>query len=214
MRDKIVILVLGVLLYYGGLSRADVVQLDLFSLGMPATFNFNNNSNFENLDWHTNFDLGVTFTQISHVYMNWSGEITGGLATSTWVPGGTFPASVEISAHLKNVLNPTTPSDFRYAAVVGGATTYPDPQPFDISSEFVEFLHGSMPLSELFDGRGTICLGYLEGVVLDGGFVQHGYITLDRAILVIDGTVVPEPATLIFFAIGLPVFRVFLKRKI
>src|SRR3989339_1322847 len=62
------------------LCQGAIVELDLFSIGCPTEFDFD--SSF----WRTNFDLGVTFTEISHVYIDWSGEITAGLATSTSNP--------------------------------------------------------------------------------------------------------------------------------
>jgi hypothetical protein len=186
MRNTLVIRVMGVLLCCGGLSRADVIQLDLFSLGMPATFN--DSSPF----WQTNFDLGVTFTEISHVYIDWSGAITGGLAVDR-VGQQPHPAPVGILASLGIAPN------WQHTDIYGGITTYPSPQPFNQLSEFV---YGSMPWSELFDGQGTIGIEYQEIIMSDGWYTEHGSVTLTNATLVVDGTVIPEPTSLLLLAFG------------
>jgi hypothetical protein len=186
---KVFIGVLGVILIVGfaETSRADNVQLDLFTLGMPA--NFNDNSPY----WQTNFDLGVSFTQISHVYINWSGEITAGL--STYMGSG---VSVPFNETVSAILG--TSPNWRHTEVHGGQITYPVPELFDRSSEFVS---GSMPWSELFDGQGTITIvraGILtipEIIIL-----QRGSITLNSATLMIDGTITPEPASIFLFGLG------------
>ncbi len=199
MRNKIVILVLGVLLYCGGLSRAESVQLDLFTLGMPANFNDSSPS------WQTNFDLGVTFTEISHVYIDWSGEITAGL--STYMGSGvTVPFNGTVGAILGTAPN------WRHMEVSGGQTTYPAPEPFNQLSEFTS---GSMPWSELFDGQSTIMI-YRAGIMTPPEIIilQRGSVTLNSATLVVEGTVVPEPATLAIFGVALPIFRYFTRRKI
>ncbi|MFA6187059.1 MAG: hypothetical protein WC770_07615 [Phycisphaerae bacterium] len=199
MRDKIVILVLGVLLCYGGLSRADIVSLDLFSLGCPTEFNNNSPS------WQTNFDLGVTFTQISHVYIDWSGEITAGLQTYMG-SGVSTPLEEGVGAYIG------TSPNHRYTGVLGGGTTYPVPEPFDQLSELVS---GIMPWSELFDGQGTIRIarrgvgGIPEIIIL-----QRGSTALNSATLIIDGTVAPEPCTFALFGFALPILRAFSRRKI
>lgn len=86
-------------------SNADIVQLPLdcagiYDLNTPA--------------WTLDFDLGVTFTDISHVYIDWSGDITGGLATDPYTPGDPFPIDVEIGAYLGNSPN------WRHTTVQGG----------------------------------------------------------------------------------------------
>jgi hypothetical protein len=179
----IAIMVLGL----AGPSEAVIVELDLFTLGMPTNFNDNSPS------WQTNFDLGVTFTQISHVYINWSGEITAGL--STYMGSG---ASVPFNENVSAILG--TSPNWRHTEVHGGQITYPVPELFDISSEFVS---GSMPWSELFDGQGTIGIRR-EGILTSPEIIilQRGSITLNSATLVVDGIITPEPATILFLGIG------------
>lgn len=174
-----------ILLAMSSLASADIVELDLFDLGCQELYDFNSPS------WTTDFDLGITFTEISNVYIDWSGEITAGLA----VEGGSdpFPLDVGIGAYLEK------PPNWRHTILGGGEETYPHPEPFD---NWSEFQYGGMPWSELFDGQGTITIEYQEPVSPDVSYVQHGSIVLDSAILVVDGVVVPEPTTLLFIVIG------------
>jgi hypothetical protein len=187
MRNKIVIGVMALIFVFGGTSRAENVQLDLFNLGMPANFDDNSPS------WQANFDLGVTFTQISHVYIDWSGGITGGL--STYMGSGvSAPFDEGVNAILWASPN------WRRAKVYGGHATYPDPEPFNQLSEFVS---GSMPWSELFDGQGTIEIGRIAIMTIpEISILQRGSVTLNSATLVVDGTLIPEPATLFLLGIG------------
>jgi hypothetical protein len=100
-----VVLVLG----FAGMANATIVQLDLFDLGCPTEFNWDNSY------WRTDFDLGVTFTEISNVYIDWSGEITAGLAVEPTRPGQQpFPLEVGIGASLGGFPYP------RFAQVWGG----------------------------------------------------------------------------------------------
>jgi hypothetical protein len=131
--------------------------------------------------WQTDFDLGVRFIEISHVYMDWSGEITAGLAIDPMMPGPQpFPCDVGLIAYLGR--NPGA----RHATVYGGEETYPDPESFDSRIEFE--LLGSTTWSDLLDGQGTIKIGY---VVLGGPYlyyVEFGFVDLSRATLVAVGT--------------------------
>ncbi|MFA6186064.1 MAG: hypothetical protein WC770_02470 [Phycisphaerae bacterium] len=174
---------------------------------MPAIFNHNSTP----YGWQINFDLGVTFTEISHIYIDWSGGITAGLAQMyspfTFQPvGEPFPVDVGIEAYLGR--NPHA----RIADFYGGQTTYPTSEPFNSLSEFA--IDGATTWSDLLDGTGTIWIGYTEPIFIYGGVVEHGSIVLNSATIMVDGTVIPEPVTFTIIAIGLPVFRVFLRRKI
>ncbi|NIP52391.1 MAG: hypothetical protein GWN67_09830 [Phycisphaerae bacterium] len=51
--------------------------------------------------WEMDFDLGITFTEISHVYIDWSGEMMAGLAIDHTTPGPQpFPLDVGLHASL------------------------------------------------------------------------------------------------------------------
>ncbi|MGB2809249.1 MAG: PEP-CTERM sorting domain-containing protein [Sedimentisphaerales bacterium] len=144
--------------------------------------------------WEMDFDLGVTFTDISHVYIDWSGEITAGLAFDHTRPGPQpFPEDIGLSAWLVSA------SFWRHTNVYGGAALYPEPEVFDFKSEFEV---GSMPWSELFDGQGTIMIGYTQLVGPYLTYVEFGFVDLSSATLVVEGTPVPEPATIIFLVLG------------
>ncbi|NIP24612.1 MAG: PEP-CTERM sorting domain-containing protein [Phycisphaerae bacterium] len=81
-----------------------------------------------------------------------------------------------------------------------GEATYPEPESFDLQSEFG--LPGSTTWSDLLDGQGKIAIDY---AVLGGPYViyvESGFIDLSSAILIVEGTPVPEPATVILLALG------------
>jgi hypothetical protein len=151
-------------------------------------------------DWEMNFDLGVTFTDISHVYIDWSGEIMAGLAVDPMRPGPQpFPLDVGISAYLG--ANPWP----RLAAVYGGEATYPEPEGFVFQSEFG--LPGATTWSDLLDGQGTIVIDH---AILGGpyvAYVEFGFVVLNEVTLVVDGTPVPEPGTLFMLGFGAAMMR-------
>ena len=183
---------LVVILFFGivGIANADIVEFPLDCAGQY---------NFDSPYWSSDFYLGYTFTEISQVYIDWDGEITGGMAVQldpqTLEPlGEPFPMIVEISAYLGS--NPY----LRSTNVWGGAVTYPDPEPFDCLSEFE--LYGGSTWSDLLDGTGTIIINYGEAISINGYYTEHGSIALDSATLIVDGVIVPEPTVLLFISIG------------
>ena len=194
MKKKVLITILGILLFCAGTTLADTVELDLFTLGCPTEFAFNS----PQFGWEKDFDLGVTFTEISHIYIDWSGGITGGLAVDDYgAPGEPFPLDVGIIASM---------SYPRLSEIWGGETTYPEPEPFDCLSEIPP---GTSAWADLLDGEGTIIIDYTEFVFGgNGGYIEHGSVTLDRATLVVDGVVVPEPASILLFMMGSLYLRV------
>ena len=167
------------------LVNADIVQLPL---DCPSHYDFNSPY------WTADFDLGVTFSEISHVYIDWAGEITGGLAILYDNPSEPFPIDVGVYASLGS--NPF----LLRTTVWGGEATSPDPKPFDLQSEFE--LVGGSTWSDLLDGQGSIVIGYTEVVLQDGLYVQSGSVLLSGATLVVDATIVPEPCTLVLVVLG------------
>jgi hypothetical protein len=184
MRKEIIAVVIA--FAFVGIGKADIVELDLFTLGCPSTYDYDSPS------WTSDFDLGVTFLEISHVYIDWAGEITGGLAEDDSNPDP-FPIDVGLLAYLG------TPLNWRHTSVWGGEGSYPDAEPFYLQSEFV---YGSMPWSELFDGQASISIEYDKVIIEGGGYLEHGSVDLTSATLVVDGLIVPEPATLLLLALG------------
>jgi hypothetical protein len=186
MRTRFLILAVVLIFAFAGFGKAETVTLDLFSLGMPATYNDDSPS------WQTSFDFGVTFTEISHVYIDWSGEFTGGWGSSPSNPQ-LHPLPVGILASLGG--NPYS----RMVEILGGVATSPAPEPFDLASEIND--EGSN-WSDLLDGQGRFSINYTEIIMSNGGYVQHGSVSLDSATLVVDGTLTPEPASLLLLALG------------
>jgi len=119
-RGIISIAAVVLLLAFAGMAKANIVELNLFDLGCPTEFNWDNSY------WQTDFNLGVAFTEISHVYINWSGEIMAGLVIEydprTLEPiGEPFPDDVGIGACLES------PLSWRHTRVVSaGRATYPE----------------------------------------------------------------------------------------
>jgi len=138
--------------------------------------------------WSSTFDLGVIFSEIHHVYMDWSGEITSGLAIRYSNPDEPFPKDVGLSSYLGE------PFNWRYADIWGGETFYPNTESFN---ELVEFIHGSMSWSELYDGQGKIIIDYEEYIMISGEYIEGGTIYLNEIYLVIDGDIIPEPTSLL-----------------
>lgn len=76
-------------------ALGESVQLDLFTLGCPTLFDPNHS-------WSSDIDLGVQFTQIDYVYIDWAGEIAAGLAVDNGDPDNPHPADVAIAASLRS----------------------------------------------------------------------------------------------------------------
>lgn len=146
--------------------------------------------------WEMEFDLGVSFVEIQRVAVDWSGEITGALCTWRDDPGAT-PWSVGASFEA-DLLRPSG-DDRRIGstAVHGGLSTYPAPESFNLESAF-----SGQPWSDLLSGRGAIEVEFVwtlpfswVPVTVPSGHLRH-------ATLIVEGTPVPEPATLLLVALG------------
>jgi hypothetical protein len=86
----------------------------------------------------------------------------------------------------------------RRTTVWGGEATYPAPEPFDLLSEIPV---GTSNWADLLDGQHSIYIDDTAPVVAFGGegYIEDGWVTLNKAILVVDGTLAPEPATILIF---------------
>ncbi len=172
-------------------------------------------------DWQTpsctvDFDLGVQFSEISHVYIQWSGQI----AASVFAPQDDSGRRSRVEGEVASETDTMAPAQavdvgivaslgsnpyLRSVTIWGGQATYPQAEPFQSLSEVG--LVGTSTWSDLLDGKGTISVGYTETMGPYGAFLEHGYVVLGWATLTVDGSAVPEPATL-----GLLVGGVLLRR--
>ena len=187
MKKTIIISAIGILSVISTQTHASLVEMDLLALGCPTYHDFGIPQ------WSYDFDLGVQFSSIDHVFMDWSGEITGGLAKHIDGNPEPFSFSIAIKATLGEY------PDYRYAEHWGGAMTYPDPDSFD---ELTEFIEGIMPWSNLYDGKEKIKIN-TESYIMSGVvYLELGNIKLDKANLVIDGTIIPEPSSFMIICLG------------
>lgn len=142
--------------------------------------------------WNTDFNLGTSFTEITNVYISWSGEIT---ASQDWL----FVVAYQFVASLYEL----DPHDYYSRAyVAGGVDTYPDAEPFNLESVF-----GDDDWSLLLDGQSSIEISFWDTIHPLGSSGNDGTGTLNPATLVIEGNVVPEPGTVLLFGIGGLVLR-------
>jgi hypothetical protein len=161
--------------------------------------------------WTMDFDLGVTFSEISNIYVNWSGAITAEIAYESHNPNNTFPLPGEFLLRFYNS-HPTGPFDYApgYADMLKGVDTYPAPEPFD--SNTVPYFSSGY-LSELLDGKASVSLLFNKSPRYEFTYTlinPRGQ--LDSATLIFEGTIVPEPSTILLLAFGLIGVRVS-KRK-
>ena len=185
MKQNVIIICMLAILGLAPQSEAVIVELPLD--GAVGTYQGPGPSY-----WETNFDLGVTFSQITNVHIDWSGEIMAPTVTDT--PGGT-PVPIELG-----IIAGLTGSPYsRFAIWRGGEDTYPAAEPFAELSRFT--LEGTANWNDLLDGTGRILIAP-DYLITPGQYVDHGYIQLDSATLVIDGTLVPEPATIALLMYG------------
>jgi hypothetical protein len=190
----------GLMMRVGGVI---VMVLAATAFGDIVSMPLNCSGTYElNTFWEYDFDFGVTFSEISNVYIDWSGEITAGRAIYYTDPCNPFPLEVGIQASLG--ANPWG----RLTEVYGGEVTYPEPEPFDEISKFS--LSQTSSWSDLLDGQGRIRVQHTEykWAPEAGRYIEHGSVTLNDATLMIEGTVVPEPATIFLLGLGLvPILR-------
>jgi hypothetical protein len=94
---------------------------------------------------------------------------------------------------------------------MGGEETYPEPEIFDIISLFP--LSQPSSWSDLLDGQGTIRILYEEISFVGNSewpgaeYIEHGSVMLNDATLMIVGTVIPEPATILLLTLGAGLMR-------
>jgi hypothetical protein len=193
MRKAILSITLAVLVLGNG-AFGDTIELPLNCTGM-----YDINTPL----WTMDFDLGVTFSEISNVYIDWSGTITAEVAYWSQNPDDTFLLDGIFWVGLYES-NPNYA--FCTAKVQEGIDTYPAPEPFDLETVIAS---ASDDLTALLDGKGSVAIGFF-------GAPRYGFTVtlvnpsgqLNSATLIVEGTVVPEPSTILLLAFGLIGIRV------
>ena len=167
-------------------TKAAIVEYDLNCAGSYA----------ENQIWTADFDIGTAFSDISNIYIDLSGSINA----SAWffLPSGPLQSYDAYFKPQLYELNSSTSLGSAY--VFGGQSSYPSPEAFDLQLQF-----DVSDFSPLLDGIGTIKIGFhptypMEMVLMDKIADASGQ--LNSAKLIFDGTIIPEPSTLLLFGIG------------
>ena len=196
MRKQIIPLSMVILLFFVHVLPATIVE---HPLNCAGTYDI------DTPVWETNFDLGFEFLEISHVYIDWDGDITGGQAVYYSDPDNPFPIDVGIYASLGS--NP----NLRRVTLWGGSNNYPNPESFDCVTEF-ELIGGST-WSDLLDGKGTITIGYTELILTNARYIESGNVDLNNTTLVFEGTEIPEPTSIFFLSLGISGLRIRFGKK-
>jgi len=184
MKNSIIGAVGVILLVLSAGATGEVVSLPLNCAGTYEIYS---------TAWSYDFDFGVTFSQITNVYIDWSGEATANLY---YLDGRTDPKGSVIGAAIE-----LSYPQYADVTIGGGMSTYPDPEPFNEISEF-QLDGGSW--ANILDGRGIIRIGYSMPIMPGiGYFVEYGSVVLNDSTLIVEGTVVPEPATIFLMSLGL-----------
>ena len=174
-------------------ANADIVECDLNCQG----------SYWVGKNWTADFDLGTAFTEISHIYLDWSGSITAVEfePISNPIPGFDPYCDGFFKARLYDLGSATA---LATKSVYRGADTAPNPESFDLMSEL-----NMNDYSAFLDGVGSIkitfhqkyhFLWYSDIPVIR--IVSNASGQLDPTKLIFDGTIIPEPATFFLLAFG------------
>jgi hypothetical protein len=196
MPGKSILLLTGLLIVTQ--ANADIIQ---YNLNCGRSY-------WPRSTWTADFDLGTEFSEISNISLQWSGSIKA-VEFEPIVPIPNFPPYY--NGYFKaQIFDLGSSTALATKSVYGGSTTAPAPQTFDLLSEL------NMDYSPFLDGVGSIkitfnqkypLLWYSDIPILR--IVSNASGQLDPATLIFEGTVVPEPATLILLTLG----TLFLRQK-
>ena len=179
MIDRFIGVGVLVLLAGAGTVRGELVEVPLDCAG-----------HYEWLDtWTTELDLGVEFSQIDNVYIDWFGEIRAELVEG--FSGGELAIDGMFMVDLYD-----GDIAFGMARVVGGKATYSYPEAFSEETGF-EYLN----YVRLLDGQARIEIRLLSQNDLGLATLEYPFGDLFGASLFIEGQIVPEP-TVVLILLG------------
>ena len=182
MKTKGMVL-LGVLLLGASAAGGAVVEVPLDCAG-----------HYESGDlWTGQFDLGLEFSQIDNVYVDWSGEITAGLVDA--FGGEIEPNEIRDGEFVLRLYEGDI--EFGRALNLAGEATYPDPEAFDEQTVF-EYLN----YSRLLDGQAEVEIRLHLGTHIGDIPYEGPSGDILAATLFIEGTIVPEPVTTVMLICG------------
>ncbi len=161
--NKIIFLSLVVLLVLSE-SDAVVIEVPLACEGRYAP----------GQSWATNFDIGFTFTEITNVYIEWSGTITAEEVCPCADPCTTLPVDGKFVVRLRKL---NYYYEISHAYTRAGATTYPATEPFELQLELPELNYEPGVLFVCFEDT-TLSNAERNALLasLGGGTVKTTYI--------------------------------------
>jgi len=135
---------------------------------------------------------------ISNISINWFGDITAELTFSQFpLPDGhTYltPGGFSVSLYKTDIENDTFAQVFHY----GGVDSHPDPEPFNLVQAFSD--HG---WPSFYNGVAFLEVSFAAGSSFPESYpLEEASGNIDSAILVIDGTVIPEPSSFLIITVG------------
>jgi len=188
MSHKSVLLL--IIIIFVNAAAADTVEYDLSCDGYYWLGN----------TWTQNFDLGVTFSDISSIEICLAGSITA-VEFEPVVPLSIYDrySDGRFNTSIRDFGSSTALAS---KSVSAGLDTAPSPEPFNLQSLF-----SISDYSPFLDGTGSININLSQTYPLlwYSGLlevVSNASGQIDSAKLVFEGTVVPEPAALLLFGLG------------
>ncbi len=180
MKKMIVVMAATFLFGISSLANGEILEIELDCGGEYDLFD----------NWIMNLDLGVSFTEISNIYIDWSGEITGELSTFA---GNEYP-TIGVFSLLLYKMDPHVDL-LAHTSVSGGLATYPEPEFFDtvqsLTNDGWETFYDGSAMAEINFNRGP---RFGDFVVVPSSGV------LNSAKLIVEGTLIPEPTSLLLIA--------------
>ena len=169
------------------MAQSALADMRTYPLNCAGTYDENSGA------WIHNFDLGVAFTEITQVSIQWSGKMEAATVSLPNPPRSEYWDAIILASLFFD-------SGYASAKAEAGAVEYPDTEEFDCDSVFTGL--SADEAADLLDGTGQIQIEYEELVLLEGSYAIHGEVLLNDAVLVVDGVIVPEPICATLLLIG------------